>query len=484
MHNEDSVPTSIRWARLRFSVIGPLFASPPKHGHLQECFEELSQKLWVHPSTGKLRTFHSSTIERWYYQAKEEQDPLGALERKLHAQSGTHPSITLPHAETIKQFRKDHPTWSYQLIYDNLLSLAKTDSTLCDLPSYSTVCRYMRHRALERKRRRKNRGKNAEPSQEMREMRSFEVSHVHALWHFDFHEGSRSVLTPKGEWQKPNLLGILDDHSRLACHLQWYLNETTENLVHGFSQALQKRGLPRATLSDRGSAMLSAEFTEGLERLGIIQHTTLPYTPEQNAKQECFWAQVEGRLMAMLEGEKELTLSLLNEATQAWVEMEYNHRRHSEIGGTPLARYLRGPSVGRSCPSSEDLRRAFRTEMSRKQRKSDGTLTAQGVRFEVPSTYRTLTRLKVRVARWDLSSVDLVDHRTGAYLTKLYPLDKQKNADGLRRIIPCDDGDLLAAQANEQSGVAPLLRELMEEYAATGLPPAYIPKDDKKNDKE
>ena len=28
------------------------------------------------------------------------------------------------------------------------------------------------------------------------------------------------------------------------------------------------------------------------------------------------------------------------------------------------------------------------------------------------------------------------------------------------------------------SGIAPLLRALMAEYAATGLPPAYLPKDE------
>ena len=28
------------------------------------------------------------------------------------------------------------------------------------------------------------------------------------------------------------------------------------------------------------------------------------------------------------------------------------------------------------------------------------------------------------------------------------------------------------------SGIAPLLKSLMEEYAATGLPPAYLPKGD------
>ena len=34
-----------------------------------------------------------------------------------------------------------------------------------------------------------------------------------------------------------------------------------------------------------------------LARLGIVHHTTLPYSPEQNAKQEVFWAQIEGRLV-------------------------------------------------------------------------------------------------------------------------------------------------------------------------------------------
>jgi len=41
------------------------------------------------------------------------------------------------------------------------------------------------------------------------------------------------------------LLGVLDDRSRVACHLQWYLDETAETLVHGLTQAIQKRGLPR-----------------------------------------------------------------------------------------------------------------------------------------------------------------------------------------------------------------------------------------------
>ena len=78
----------------------------------------------------------------------------------------------------------------------------------------------------------------------LHEVRSFEVDYVHGLWHLDFHHGSRKILCKNGQWHKPLLLAILDDHSRLICHAQWYLDETVESLVHGFMQALQKRGLP------------------------------------------------------------------------------------------------------------------------------------------------------------------------------------------------------------------------------------------------
>lgn len=103
--------------------------------------------------------------------------------------------------------------------------------------------------------------------------------------------------------------------------------------------------------------------------------------------------------MPMLEGEPELTLDLLNRATQAWVEGEYHHTVHSEIRETPLARYLRGPNVARECPSSDELRRAFRTEVTRTQRRSDGSVSVEGVRYEVPSAYRSLQTLRLRVAR-------------------------------------------------------------------------------------
>jgi putative transposase len=473
MPPDDDTPARVRWARLRFQILGPVLAAPPGEGdELRARLEELAARAWKHPTTGEAVRFAFKTMERWYYAVRNEPDPLRALERKVPKHAGTHPAVSPALAEAIHRQHRDHPRWSYQLHHDNLAALARETPGLGPMPGYATICRYMKHHGLLRYRRKKHRDEDRFVP---RERRSYEVEHVHGLWHLDFHEGSRGVVTAQGEVKKPQLLGILDDRSRLCCHLQWYMDETTESLVHGLMQAIQKRGLPRALLTDNGSAMTAAETTEGLERLGILPHTTLPESPEQNGKQECFWGQIEGRLLPMLEGEPELTLDLLNTATQAWVEEEYHRKEHSEIDETPLARYLRGPSVGRDSPSSDALRRAFRMEVTRRQRRSDGTITVEGVRFEVPSAYRTLVELRLRVARWDLSSVDLVDPRSGGHLATLLPLDRARRADGVRRALPAPG---TAPEPRKPSGIAPLLRALMADYAATGLPPAYLPTPD------
>ncbi len=471
MPPSDDTPARVRWARLRFQIIGTLLAAPPDDGELRVRLTELAARAWAHPTTGEVVRFSFKTIERWFYAARGAADPIAVLARKVPRHAGTHPRISEALAEAIAGLYASHPRWTFQLHHDNLAALAREDPRLAPVPCYATVRRYMRQRGLLRAR--KKRVREGDEGFTPRETRSFEVAHVHGLWHLDFHEGSRAVLTPSGEWKKPQLLGILDDRSRLCCHLQWYLDETAESLVHGLSQAFHKRGLPRALLTDNGAAMLAAETTEGLERLGIVHHTTLPYSPEQNGKQESFWGQIEGRLLPMLEGEPDLTLTLLNVATQAWVEEEYHRKEHSEIKETPLARYMRGPTVGRESPSSDALRRAFRTEVTRIQRRSDGTATVEGIRFEVPSAYRTLVSLRLRVARWDLSSVDAVDPRSGEHLATLRPLDRTKNAERARRTMdPVREGPTPGP-----SGIAPHLRALMADYAATGLPPAFVTKD-------
>ena len=133
-------------------------------------------------------------------------------------------------------------------------------------PSYASVWRFMKAHGLCKRPRRGPANSPGAREAERREVRSYENEYVNGLWHLDFHHGSLAVVLENGRWVYRILLGILDDHSRLCCHAQWYLAEGGEELCHGSSQALQKRGLPRALMSDNGSAMLAGETEQGLLR--------------------------------------------------------------------------------------------------------------------------------------------------------------------------------------------------------------------------
>ena len=482
MNEKDFHEEVDKWARLRFSIIGGLLASPPVPGELQAAVAALSGRRWRHPvEADTWLQCGASTIERWYYKARNASDPLASLRRQVRRDIGHHRAMKPELIQALKEQYQANPTWSYQLHADNLGALIKERFGGDTPPAYATVRRFMKRQGWRPKKAARAKGsfgrQAAEKRLEQREVRSYETPLVHGLWHSDFHHAHRQVVDRFGHWHTPKALCILDDCSRLCCHIQWYLDETAVTFVHGLSQAFYKRGLPRALMTDNGAAMLSGEVRNGLQRMGIVHETTLPYSPFQNGKQESFWGRLEGRLMAMLHKVIPLTLDRLNEMTQAWVEMEYQRRVHTELGISPLDRMLKGPEVGRQSPSPESVRIAFCLREQRRQRRSDGTITLRGIRFEVPRQFHHLEQLLVGYQSWDLSIAHIVDPTTGKVIGWLKPLDKSGNADGRRRMVSPPESETASA-AEGVSGpdeIPPLLQKYLQDYAASGLPPAYIP---------
>ena len=472
-----------RWAHLCFAVVGQLLAAPPPKGELRGQLEALAGREWPHPITGLPVRFGVSTLERWLHKArKENRDPVRVLRRKVRTDLGAQESLSLAIREALRAQYAGHMSWSVALHHMNLRALAEQRAELGPVPSYSTIRRFFKTQGLYKRRRlsaRRTAGvEHAEARLMQREVRSYEAEYVGSLWHFDAHHGSLKVVTPRGEWYQPVLFGVIDDRSRLLCHLQWYRTENAENVAHGLLQALLRRGLPRAALSDNGTAMCAEEITEGLARLGIMHETTLVFSPYMNAKIEVLWSSVEGQLMAMLESVADLTLEFLNEATQAWAEYGYNRNIHSEIGASPLARWAAGPEVLRPSPDSAALRLTFARTERRAQRRSDGTVVIDARRFEVPNAFRHLERVLVRYARWDLSQVHLVDEHSGQISARLYPLDKSANANGIRRPlgpVATRGAEPAKVAVTPATGIAPLLENLMTQQRATGLPPPYLP---------
>lgn len=480
---DDQVPRWEQWARFRFSVIGGLLASPPEGGELQAALRELAARLYQHPFRPAERVrVGFSTLERWYYQAKGATDPIAALGRKARADTGRVWALSPELLAVLGAQYQAHPRWTVQLHHDNLAAVVRARPELGTVPSYQTVRRRMREQGWRRRAEpaRATEGqRRAARRRETREVRSYEATHVHGLWHLDFHQASTKLLDAAGRWQTPIALAILDDRSRLCCHLQFYLAETAETLVHGLSQAILKRGLPRALMTDNGAAMLAEETRQGLARLGVEHCPTLPYSAYQNGKQEVYWAQLEGRLLELVRGVEPLRLAFLNQAAQAWVEQDYHRRVHRETEQTPLARFLAGPAVGRPAPSADTLRQAFTRRVTRTQRTSDATVTVDGIRFEVPARFRHLGRLTLAYPGWDHRRLALIDPQTGGVLAHLLPQDQAQNASGRRRTLdPVVAADPAPADTTGGQPLPALLGQWLADYAATGLPPAYLPKEE------
>ncbi len=110
------------WARLRFAVVGPLLASPPRRGELQEEIARLAETSWQHPRTGEPVRFGRSTIERWLAAARASRDPLAALGRAVRRDVGAQPSVSLALRQLVRQQYEEHPGWTVRLHHDNLLA--------------------------------------------------------------------------------------------------------------------------------------------------------------------------------------------------------------------------------------------------------------------------------------------------------------------------------------------------------------------------
>ncbi len=157
--------------------------------------------------------------------------------------------------------------------------------------------------------------------------------------------------------------------------------------------------------------------------------------------------------------------------------MEYNRSRHEEICEQPIERFIKGPNVSRPSPDSETMRFIFSIQEKRTQRKSDGSIRLKGKRFEIPSRFRHLKKLHIRYQSWDISEAYLVDERTEKLLARIYPQDKIKNSNAKRRTLdPLPE--VPPAEKDNSDPLPPLLRKIMADYSATGLPPAYIPKEE------
>jgi len=114
--------------------------------------------------------------------------------------------------------------------------------------------------------------------------RKFEAELPNDLWQSDVMHGPKIEID--GKLRKTYLIAIIDDHSRLIPHAQFYLSEALPLYLDALEEAFLKRGLPRKLYVDNGPAFRSKHLEYITASLNISLIHSRPYKPEGRGKIE------------------------------------------------------------------------------------------------------------------------------------------------------------------------------------------------------
>jgi len=206
--------------------------------------------------------------------------------------------------------------------------------------------------------------------------RKFEADSPNDLWQSDVMHGPR--IDVDGKLRKTYLIAIIDDHSRLIPHAEFYLSEALALYLDALEQAFSKRGLPRKLYVDNGPAFRSKHLEYITASLNVALIHARPYKPQGKGKIERWFRTVRTNFLPRFRGHSLLDL---NESLDLWVNDIYHRKKHGGTGQSPFQRFTSNMECLRSAP--ENLRDYFRKVARRKVAK-DRTITFKGKLYEAP----------------------------------------------------------------------------------------------------
>lgn len=354
--------TAERVALFRFGVIAPLVDRHLSRGERERILEQIVASSWQIP--GSTRTsIARATVEKWLGRYLRSGANIESLTPQIRSDKGTCRSMDGESEAALVALKREFPNYSLQALLQVARQRNVVDSRF--RASKQSVYRmFARH------------GVNVTNPVAV-DRRKFEAELPNDLWQSDCMHGPK--IPVGAAMRKTYLFAIIDDHSRLIPHAQFYLNETIGCFRDCLLQALEKRGLPRRLYTDNGSAFRTHQLRYGCAQLGIALLHSEPGVPEGRGKIERLFRTVRSQLRPLLTCAT--SLEELNQGLWRWIEKDYHNRRHSATAMSPLERYLAQLHAIRPAPA--DLRDYFRIPVVRKVDK-DRTVSLNGRLFEAP----------------------------------------------------------------------------------------------------
>jgi|WetSurMetagenome_2_1015567.scaffolds.fasta_scaffold45268_3 putative transposase len=326
---DDQDPITQR-ALFRYQVISGYLAADPCRGKRRLILEQLAGKSWMLQS-GEAASVKAETIRYWlrlYHRGGFE-----ALKDKPRSDQGIR-AIPRELIEQACKLKLQVPERSIERIIAIMENM--------QLAPPGLLRRSTLHRALQAK----GLSKRKLTLPDRHDLDRFEADYANDLWQADMLQGPW-LPDPKqpGKMRRSYLYAFIDDASRLLLYGRFFFKGDLPALELVFKRALQRYGKPHRVYYDNGMVFKSNHMKILCAELGIHKPIhTAPYRPQGHGKIEAFNRFCVNNFIAEVKASSVLTLDQLNEAFFAWIDEEYNHRKHSELGMSPKKRYLKDSS--------------------------------------------------------------------------------------------------------------------------------------------
>lgn len=390
-------------ALLRFQTISAYIAANPPRGKRRQMLEHLAAKTWVLES-GEVVTVQAETIRYWLRIYR-----LGgfeALKDKPRSDRGVR-AIPQELIESASKLKLEVPERTIDRIITIMENMQMAPPGLL---RRSTLHRALQARGLSAR-------KLAIPDDQ--DLDRWQADYANDLWQADMLHGPW-LPDPRrpGKMRRAYLYAFIDDASRLLLYGRFFFKGDLPALELVLKRSLERYGKPARLYYDNGMVFRANHMRVICAELGIHKPVyTKPYRPMGHGKIEAFNGLCTTSFIAEVKASNIVTLDLLNEAFLAWLDEEYNRRKHSELSMSPKQRWLRDSSRIQYL-DEEKIRIAF---LWRELRTPDKTAVIR--LFNRPyKVSATLAKRRVEV-RYDPEKLDSIEiYYQGTFRQRAKPL--------------------------------------------------------------
>ncbi|RPJ20890.1 MAG: transposase, partial [Desulfobacteraceae bacterium] len=312
MNDQDP---AIQRALFRYQIISGYLAADPPRGKRRLLLEQLAGKNWMLES-GEAVSVKAETIRLWLRLYRN--GGFEALKDKPRSDQGIRaiPQELIEQACKLKLQVPERTIERIITIMENM-----------QLAPPGLLRRSTLHRALQEK----GLSKRKLTLPDRRDLDRFQADYANDLWQADMLHGPWLPDPERpGKMRRSYLYAFIDDASRLLLYGRFFFKGDLPALELVFKRALERYGKPHRVYYDNGMVFRSNHMKILCAELGIHRPIhTKPYRPEGHGKIEAFNRFCINNFIAEVKASDLLTLEELNEAFFAWINEEYNHRKHS-----------------------------------------------------------------------------------------------------------------------------------------------------------